>query len=169
MRFNWNAIAAIGPIIFVIVGWGISIEVRMSQRLDIQSIEKELGAIRLEEHQQSQTISNQINNFTTEVRGMVRRIQNLEDVLTPVLVDYRVRKELERQGVPYFPSPIPVPAVRAPALSRGSERSGKLEVAPSIVSNPPNPPNPKVMQKPIEEAAQRWAQEAIQRGQQKVK
>lgn len=150
MRINWNALAAIAPLFIVILGWAISIEVRMSQHANIETIQNEINAMKLEEHQERQTISNQINSFTTEVRGLVRRIQNLEEILTPMLVDYKVRKELEKST----PAPNPAPAPAPPTWDRATPSLPKFSLLP----------NPS--QSPIEKEAEKWAKEAIQKGQQ---
>jgi hypothetical protein len=111
MRLNWGAIGAIIPLSAVIFGWAISIEVRLTQHSEIGTIKGDLNILKEEMHQDAQKLTDEIIGYSAEVRGLTRRIQNIEEILTPVLVDFKVRKELEKALLPPLP---PAPALPSP-------------------------------------------------------
>ena len=117
MRIDWGFISVVFAILIVSVGWGVSVEIRMSQQVSIKNIQESVDAL-------------------------VSRTQNIEKLLVPVIVDYRVRKEVEEKMSkikhPPVPSPVPTSAPSLPVVTQ----------TPEMINN-----------------AKRWAEDRIREGQ----
>jgi hypothetical protein len=85
-KIDWGAAAVLVPTLLALLGWGISIEVRLSR----QSEAKELST----------------------------RIQNLETLMLPLLVDWKVEQELKKHAAePPAPAPV-LPRISPPKEER---------------------------------------------------
>jgi hypothetical protein len=151
MKINWDILAVVVSLLVIIVGWGVSVELRMAQHSTIQSIEASVVSVK------------------GSIDALATRVQNIEKLLTPVIVDHRVQKELERlkaEGlkgmdteirpsmIMPLPSPPPAPAPVAPRKASPQISGSKKEDATD----------------PMAEARKRaevWAENAIQEGQQR--
>lgn len=122
-KIDWNIVSIILSILIVTVGWGVSVEIRMAQHASMNDLEES------------------IDHLTT-------RVSNLEELLIPIIVDYRVQKEVE--------------------ITKKKET-----IPPPMPPMPPNNEKPKdTPMKPLSQVisdAERWTQEAITRGQNKKK
>ena len=87
-KIDWSFIGVIVAILIVVVGWGVSVEVRMSSHASVQSVEQEQKQL------ESRIAMRQTAEDTRDAAADAR-MANLEKLLVPVIVDYRVRKELE--------------------------------------------------------------------------
>jgi prefoldin subunit 5 len=120
MKIDWGFISVVFAILIVSIGWGVSVEIRMSQQASMKTIQESVDAL-------------------------VSRTQNIEKLLIPVIVDYKVRKEVEekiakiKHHAPTL-SPVPAPAVSLPVVSQ----------TPEMIND-----------------AKRWAEDRIMEGQQR--
>jgi len=110
LRVDWQAMAVVVFIIAGLVGWSISVEVRMAQ------------------------------HATAEI--LSQRVKNIEDLMTPMLVDWRVQQELKKYDT-----------TKKYDLSKlGSiSNSGSGVLSVSSTDNPAK----------IKEAAKKWAEKKI--------
>jgi hypothetical protein len=112
MKVDWQAAAVVVFIVAALIGWGVSVEVRLAQHAGVETLSQ--------------------------------RIKNIEDLMTPVLVDWKVQQELRKYGVMVAPTPMsPTPSPDPPVLP--------------VVPGPP-----KRSQSEIEKDAQKWAKEQVQ-------
>lgn len=123
MKLNIGLLEVIVLVLITVVGWAISLEVRLANATDYNS-----------------------------------RLKNLEELMLPIMVDWKVRKEMEKAGhmSGYFEHvgcPIPEPAYPAPMPP------------PDVVGGDPapEPDKPPVDVPQVEQDAEDWAQEMIQR------
>ena len=120
MKLDWNFISVLVAVIIVVGGWGVSVELRMAQHASLNTIQESLDNVN-------------------------SRVQNIEKLLMPVIVDYRVRKELEDRAAKAIPTPPTPPA-------------------PKVTSHP----HPAPVKSDVESRAKQWAEEEIRRGQQSI-
>lgn len=145
-NIDWGFVSVIVAVLIVAVGWGVSVEIRMSQHASFNTIQESIDTL-------------------------VSRIQNIERLLIPVIVDYRVRKEVEEKmskvsmlppPIPSLPlAPAPVPALPEDITQGVPELRGRS----SSLLNPSQSPQEKKWIKEAETTAERWVKEKIQEGQ----
>lgn len=120
---DWQAMGVIVALIVGVVGWGVSVEVRIAQQSNVESVTK--------------------------------RIKNLEELLVPMLVDWKVNEELEKLGVDsHGQHHVPKPELKIEP--KPEEPQPKPEEPPK-----PNSP-PKVDKGQLKVNAQRWAEDRVQ-------
>jgi len=130
MKFNWldwGFVAIVVSLLIVVISWGVSVEIRMTQHASIDRVQESVDTV-------------------------ASRIQNIEKLLLPVIVDYKVRKELEDRAARAAASISEYPINPAPA--------------PSIRSIKPVKPTTAKKPDDLEHRAQKWAEQEILRGQQ---
>ena len=99
-KIDWTMWAVIVPAIFAVVSWAISVEVR-SSRSDAAS---DARMTKLETSVDSR-VSKLESSMDTKLAKMdatlniEKRVHNIEDLMTPVLVDWKVRQELKKHGI----------------------------------------------------------------------
>ncbi len=100
-KVNWPVVQTLVTILLILIGWGISVEVRLSKSDSIGDVSK-----RVESYEQT----------------TINRISNLENALMPVLVEYKLGLLLKEKApalppVPPAPSPtsMVVPKARKDA------------------------------------------------------
>jgi hypothetical protein len=126
MKVDWQAAAVVVFIVAALIGWGVSVEVRLAQHAGVEM--------------------------------MSQRIKNIEDLMTPVLVDWKVQQELKKYGmvpmvapVPPTPVPTPVPPTEHPMIGR------ELDLPTPVPSSTEKPDHSQ-----IEKDAQKWASDRVQ-------
>ncbi len=119
-NINWSAISVMATFVIIIISWSISVEVRLSA------------------HQAST-----IKNLNTTIESLNQRVKNIEDLMTPMLVDWKVKEELRKLGI------------RRSSLTPPSATPAPLPPLPPV---PPSTEPPKE----IKESAQKWAESQIQ-------
>jgi hypothetical protein len=87
-KINWSAVSVLLAILIVVIGWGVSVEIRISSHASIESVSDEQKKLETR-------ISNRQIAEDTRDAAADARMSNLEKLLVPIIVDYRVRKELE--------------------------------------------------------------------------
>jgi|GEM_PF-4405330 len=131
MKFNWldwGFVAIVVSLLIVVISWGVSVEIRMTQHASIDRVQESVDTV-------------------------ASRIQNIEKLLLPVIVDYKVRKELEDRAA-------------KTTTSIFSESPVNPAPAPSIRSVKPVKPTTAKKPDDVEHRAQKWAEQEILRGQQ---
>ena len=127
MKLNWDVdwgfVSVVVAILIVIIGWGVSVEVRMAQHASLNTVQESVDAIG-------------------------SRTQNIEKLLLPIIVDYKVRKELENMSASHT---TPEPSIG-------------LKVSPKMTIKATGPKKAE----DIEHRAQHWAEQEIMRGQQQA-
>ena len=116
MRIDWGFISVISAILIVSIGWGVSVEIRMSQHASMKNIQE-------------------------SVDTLVSRTQNIEKLLVPVIVDYRVRKEVEEKIAKFkHHSPSPTSAPSLPNVTQTPEmiNNAKMWAEDRIREGQPN-------------------------------
>jgi len=81
-----------------------------------------------------------------DINSVTQRIVNIEKLMTPMLVDWKVKQELKKYGIDINPIPPPEPRGLPPG-----------DGEPSITPIPQLPPLTK-----LEDGAKRWAENAVQ-------
>lgn len=127
MKVDWQAAAVVVFVVAALIGWGVSVEVRLAQHAGVETLSQ--------------------------------RIKNIEDLMTPVLVDWKVQLELKKYGiapmlVPVPPTPVPstpVPPTEHPMIGREPD-------LPTPVPLPTKKPD----HSQIEKDAQKWANDQVQ-------
>ena len=87
-RVNWSFVSVVLAVLIVVIGWGVSVEIRISAHASIESVAEEQKKLETR-------ISNRQTTEDARDAASDARMSNLEKLLVPVIVDYRVRKELE--------------------------------------------------------------------------
>jgi hypothetical protein len=135
----WNFVLSVVTVVLgfgSVIGWGVSVEIRMSQNASFNTIQDSIDTL-------------------------VGRTQNIEKLLLPVIVDYKVRKEIEEKMskiLPPIPFPTPPILLEKPVIKSPTKVP---TIAPSYVE-------PNVQQTPeMIDKAKKWAEEKIQEGQPK--
>ena len=122
MKIDWQAAAVVVFIVAALIGWGVTVEVRMAQHAGVEALSQ--------------------------------RIKNIEDLMTPVLVDWKVQQELRKYGIAPMLVPVPptpVPPTEHPMVGRESD-------LPTPVPLPTKEPD----HSQIEKDAQKWASDRVQ-------
>lgn len=113
MKIDWQAVAVVVALLMTVLGWGVSVEVRMAHYSSLQEIHDRLGVIE----------------------------KNLQDLL----VDMKVREELEKKGV-VMPSLLP--EIPAPMPPIASDEQPKL-------------PNVGQVREEIQNESRKWAESQL--------
>ena len=110
-KFEWSMLAFLAPFVLAVIGWGISVEVRMStsNALIDTKVAKMDNAL----------------NFSD-------RVKHIEDLMLPLLVDWKVNQEMKKilnpkadwgpPADPFVKVPAGVPAGSAPAGTDPSKK-----------------------------------------------
>jgi hypothetical protein len=128
-QVDWSFVSVILAAIIAIIsaiGWGVSVETRLSQHASLNTIQE-------------------------SVDNLVGRTQNIEKLLLPVIVDYKVRKEVEEK----LSKALPAPYIRSPAPPDLLDPNGSPSITPDVQQTP----------KMVSDA-EKWAKEQILKGQQ---
>jgi hypothetical protein len=135
-QIDWSfASVVLATIVAIIsaIGWGVSVEVRFAQQASLKTIQESVDAL------------------ASSVSALNSRTQNIEKLLLPVIVDYRVRKEVEEK----LSKALPAPYIRSPAPPDLLDPNGSPSITPDVQQTP----------KMVSDA-EKWAKEQIQKGQQ---
>lgn len=117
MKIDWSIVSFIASLLIVVISWGVSVEVRMTRHVSIQTVED-------------------------SVEVLTVRVANLEQLLVPIIVNYRVQEELKKVDT-----------------SASSESPRK----PVLIEAKPGEPISRT--KKILEDATRWTHQELEKGQ----
>jgi hypothetical protein len=89
--------------------WVTSVEVRFSGASDLRALADQIGGLRQE-----------LSGFREDIKSARIRMNKWEEVMLPILTDFKARKILEEKGLisstcaPLPPTPPPPPPIAAP-------------------------------------------------------